>query len=548
MSDSSVASLGARRRVPVAVNEPIRSYAPGTPERAALKARLASMAGEHADIPVIVNGKEYRTGDTAPVVMPHAHQQVLGTWHKATPELVHQAIEASAAARGEWSRWAWEDRAAVFLRAAELLSTTWRDTLNAATMLGQSKTAFQSEIDAACELIDFFRFNCAYAQDLYGEQPISEKGVWNQTDYRPLEGFIYAVSPFNFTAIGGNLSGAPALVGNTVIWKPAQTAMLSAYYVMKLLEAAGLPPGVINFVPGDPVPISDALLAHRDLGGVHFTGSTTVFNSMWKTIGGRMGQYRSYPRIVGETGGKDFIMAHASADVDALAVAIVRGSFEYQGQKCSACSRVYIPQSLWPGVKERMVAMMATIQMGDVRDFRNFMGAVIDEKSFTKISGYLDEARRSGTIVSGGTASKDVGYFVAPTLVQVEDPGSRLLCEEIFGPLVTAYVYPDDQYVETMQIVDRTSPYALTGAIFADDRHAVRLAHTHLRNAAGNFYINDKCTGAVVGQQPFGGARGSGTNDKAGSKLNLQRWVSPRSIKETFVPPTDYRYPFMGDE
>ena len=548
MSDSSVASLGARRRVPVAVNEPIRSYAPGTPERAALKARLASMAGEHADIPVIVNGKEYRTGDTAPVVMPHAHQQVLGTWHKATPDLVQQAIEASAAARVEWSRWAWEDRAAVFLRAAELLSTTWRDTLNAATMLGQSKTAFQSEIDAACELIDFFRFNCAYAQDLYGEQPISEKGVWNQTDYRPLEGFIYAVSPFNFTAIGGNLSGAPALVGNTVIWKPAQTAMLSAYYVMKLLEAAGLPPGVINFVPGDPVPISDALLAHPDLGGVHFTGSTTVFNSMWKTIGGRMGQYRSYPRIVGETGGKDFIMAHASADVDALAVAIVRGSFEYQGQKCSACSRVYIPQSLWPGVKERMVAMMATIQMGDVRDFRNFMGAVIDEKSFTKISGYLDEARRSGTIVSGGTASKDVGYFVAPTLVQVEDPGSRLLCEEIFGPLVTAYVYPDDQYVETMQIVDRTSPYALTGAIFADDRHAVRLAHTHLRNAAGNFYINDKCTGAVVGQQPFGGARGSGTNDKAGSKLNLQRWVSPRSIKETFVPPTDYRYPFMGDE
>ena len=548
MSDSSVASLGARRRVPVAVNEPIRSYAPGTPERAALKARLASMAGEHADIPVIVNGKEYRTGDTAPVVMPHAHQQVLGTWHKATPDLVQQAIEASAAARVEWSRWAWEDRAAVFLRAAELLSTTWRDTLNAATMLGQSKTAFQSEIDAACELIDFFRFNCAYAQDLYGEQPISEKGVWNQTDYRPLEGFIYAVTPFNFTAIGGNLSGAPALVGNTVIWKPAQTAMLSAYYVMKLLEAAGLPPGVINFVPGDPVPISDALLAHPDLGGVHFTGSTTVFNSMWKTIGGRMGQYRSYPRIVGETGGKDFIMAHASADVDALAVAIVRGSFEYQGQKCSACSRVYIPQSLWPGVKERMVAMMATIQMGDVRDFRNFMGAVIDEKSFTKISGYLDEARRSGTIVSGGTASKDVGYFVAPTLVQVEDPGSRLLCEEIFGPLVTAYVYPDDQYVETMQIVDRTSPYALTGAIFADDRHAVRLAHTHLRNAAGNFYINDKCTGAVVGQQPFGGARGSGTNDKAGSKLNLQRWVSPRSIKETFVPPTDYRYPFMGDE
>jgi 1-pyrroline-5-carboxylate dehydrogenase len=548
MSDLTVASLAARRRVPTVVNEPIRSYAPGTPERAALKQRLASMAGEHVDIPVIVNGREYRTGDTAPVVMPHAHQHVLGTWHKATPELVQEAIAATAVARAEWSRWAWEDRAAVFLRAAELLSTTWRDTINAATMLGQSKTSFQSEIDAACELIDFFRFNCAYAEDLYGEQPISDKGVWNQTDYRPLEGFIYAISPFNFTAIGGNLSGAPALMGNTVIWKPAQTAMLSAYYVMKVLEAAGLPPGVINFVPGDPVPISDALLSHADLGGVHFTGSTTVFNSMWKTIGGRMGSYRSYPRIVGETGGKDFIMAHASADVDALAVAIVRGAFEYQGQKCSACSRVYIPRSLWPGVRDRMVAMMADIRMGDVRDFRNFMGAVIDEKSFTKIGGYLEEARRTGTILSGGTTNGDVGYFVAPTLVQVEDPAARLMCEEIFGPLVTAYVYPDDQYVETMQIVDRTSPYALTGAIFADDRQAVRLAHTHLRNAAGNFYINDKCTGAVVGQQPFGGARGSGTNDKAGSKLNLLRWVSPRSIKETFSPPTDYRYPFMGEE
>jgi 1-pyrroline-5-carboxylate dehydrogenase len=548
MSDSSVASLAARRRVPAAVNEPIRSYAAGTPERVSLKTRLASMAGEHVDIPVIVNGTEYRTGDTASAVMPHDHRHVLGTWHKATPELVQQAIAASAAAREDWSRWAWEDRAAVFLRAAELLATTWRDTVNAATMLGQSKTAFQSEIDAACELIDFFRFNCAYAEDLYGEQPISDKGVWNQTDYRPLEGFIYAVSPFNFTAIGGNLSGAPALMGNTVIWKPAQTAMLSGYYVMKLLEAAGLPPGVINFVPGDPVPISDALLSHPDLGGVHFTGSTTVFNSMWKTIGGRMGQYRSYPRIVGETGGKDFIMAHASADVDALAVAIVRGAFEYQGQKCSACSRVYIPQSLWAGVRDRMVAMMADIRMGDVRDFRNFMGAVIDEKSFTKIGGYLEEARATGKVISGGTASKEVGYFVAPTLVQVEDPGARLLCEEIFGPVVTAYVYPDDQYIETMSIVDRTSPYALTGAIFADDRQAVRLAHTHLRNAAGNFYINDKCTGAVVGQQPFGGARGSGTNDKAGSKLNLLRWVSARSIKETFSPPKDYRYPFMGEE
>ncbi|WP_396625468.1 L-glutamate gamma-semialdehyde dehydrogenase [Luteitalea sp.] len=548
MSDATVASLSARRRVPPTVNEPIRSYAPGTPERASLKTRLASMATEHVDVPVIVNGKEYRTGDTAPIVMPHDHQHVLGTWHKATPELVQEAIATTAAARVEWSRWPWEDRVAVFLRAAELLSTTWRDTLNAATMLGQSKTAFQSEIDAACELIDFFRFGALFAQDLYGEQPVSEKGVWNQTDYRPLEGFIYAVSPFNFTAIGGNLSGAPAMAGNTVIWKPAQTAMLSGYYVMKLLEAAGLPPGVINFVPGDPIPISDALLSHRDLGGVHFTGSTTVFNSMWKTIGSNMGRYRSYPRIVGETGGKDFIMAHPSADVDSLAVAIVRGSFEYQGQKCSACSRVYIPQSLWAGVRDRMVAMMADIRMGDPRDFRNFMGAVIDERSFTKIGGYLDEARAAGTIVAGGEASKEKGYFVSPTLVKVDDPSHRILCEEIFGPVVAAYVYPDDQYVETMQIVDQTSPYALTGAIFANDRQAIRLAHTHLRNAAGNFYINDKCTGAVVGQQPFGGARGSGTNDKAGSKLNFLRWVSPRSIKETFVPPTSYPYPFMGEE
>ena len=547
MSDT-VASLSARRHVPPAVNEPIRSYAPGTPERASLKARLASMSAEHADIPVIVNGREHRTGDMGQVVMPHAHAHVLGTWHKATPDLVQQAIEASAAARVEWSRWPWEDRVAVFLRAAELLSTTWRDTLNAATMLGQSKTAFQSEIDAACELIDFFRFNCAYAEDLYGEQPISEKGVWNQTDYRPLEGFVYAVSPFNFTAIGGNLAGSPAIMGNTVIWKPSQTAMLSGYYIMKLLEAAGLPPGVINFVPGDPAAISDALLTHPDLGGVHFTGSTTVFNGMWKTIGSRMASYRSYPRIVGETGGKDFIMAHPSADEAALAVAIVRGAFEYQGQKCSACSRIYIPQSLWPGERDRMVAMIDDIAVGDVRDFRNFMGAVIDERAFTKISGYLEEAPRTGKVIAGGTAASDVGWFVQPTLVQTEDPAARIMCEEIFGPVVAAYVYPDDEYVETMGIVDRTSPYALTGAMFATDRQAIRLAHTHLRNAAGNFYINDKCTGAVVGQQPFGGARGSGTNDKAGSKLNLLRWVSPRSIKETFSPPKDYRYPFMDEE
>lgn len=548
MSDAQIAILSARRRVPPAVNEPIRSYAPGTPERAALKARLASMAGEHVEIPVIVDGQEHFTGDTGQAVMPHAHRHVLGTFHKATPELVQEAIASSLRAREEWGNWPWEDRAAVFLRAAELLSTTWRDTINAATMLNQSKTAFQSEIDAACELADFWRFNAAYAQDLYDEQPINDKGVWNQTDYRPLEGVVYAVSPFNFTAIGGNLAGAPALMGNVVLWKPSATAMLSGYYVMKLLMKAGLPPGVINFVPGDPVAISDAVLTHRDLAGVHFTGSTGVFNSMWKTIGGNMAAYRSYPRIVGETGGKDFIMAHPSADAQAVAVAIVRGAFEYQGQKCSACSRVYIPQSLWPEVRDRMVAMMHDITVGDVRDFRHFMGAVIDRKSFDKISGYLDDAKQNANVIAGGGTNADEGYFVEPTLVQTEDPSYRLMCEEIFGPVVTAYVYPDDQYVETMKIVDQTSPYALTGAMFADDRQAVRLAHTYLRNAAGNFYVNDKCTGAVVGQQPFGGARASGTNDKAGSKLNLLRWVSPRSIKETLSPPLSYRYPFMDAE
>lgn len=547
MSDS-IAVLSARRRVPPAVNEPIRSYAPGTPERASLKARLAAMAGDHVEIPVIVDGREHRTGDTGQAVMPHAHRHVLGTWHKSTPELVQEAVASSLRAREEWGNWPWEERAAVFLRAAELLSTTWRDTINAATMLNQSKTAYQSEIDAACELADFFRFNCAYAEDLYGEQPLNDKGTWNQTDYRPLEGFVYAVSPFNFTAIGGNLAGAPALMGNVVLWKPSATAMLSGYYVMKLLQAAGLPPGVINFIPGDPVAISDALLAHRDLAGVHFTGSTTVFNSMWQTIGSNMAGYRAYPRIVGETGGKDFIMAHPSADVQALAVAIVRGAFEFQGQKCSACSRIYVPQSLWPEVRDRIVAMMQEITVGDVRDFRHFMGAVIDRKSFDKIGGYLDDARVNAQIVAGGGANADEGYFVEPTLVQTDDPSYRLLREEIFGPVVTAYVYDDDKYVETMRLVDETSPYALTGAIFADDRQAVRLAHTYLRNAAGNFYINDKCTGAVVGQQPFGGARASGTNDKAGSKLNLLRWVSARSIKETLAPPRAYRYPFMDAE
>jgi 1-pyrroline-5-carboxylate dehydrogenase len=543
-----LAGFSGTRRVPLPVNEPVKNYAPGSPERAALKERLKSMANERPDIPIIIGGEEIRTGETATAVMPHNHKHVLADWHKASTKHVQQAVVAAAKAREEWSNWAWEDRAAVFLKAAELLATTWRPTLNAATMLGQSKTVFQAEIDSACELIDFWRFNAKFAQDIYDEQPQSTSAMWNQTDHRPLEGFVYAVTPFNFTAIGGNLPAAPAIMGNTVIWKPAGTAMLSAYYVMQLLQEAGLPPGVINFVPGDPVEISNTLLAHRDLAGVHFTGSTFVFNNMWKTIGANMSNYASYPRIVGETGGKDFIVAHPSADVEALAVAIARGSFEYQGQKCSAASRVYIPRSLWPEVRDRTVAMMEEMRMGDPRDFRNFMSAVIDQKSFTKISGYLDDARKNATIVSGGVAKGDEGYFIKPTLVEAKTPDYRLLCEEIFGPVVTAYVYDDGAWGETLKVVDQTSPYALTGAVFANDRGAVRQAMMGLRNAAGNFYINDKPTGAVVGQQPFGGARASGTNDKAGSKSNLMRWVSQRSIKETFAPPTDFKYPFMTEE
>jgi len=543
-----VTGFNGNRRVPLAVNEPVRSYAPGSSEKAALKERLASMASERIEIPVIIGGKEYRSGEVAHAVMPHSHQHVLADWHKATDEHVRLAVDAAREAQREWANWPWEDRAAVFLRAAELLSTTWRATLNAATMLGQSKTAYQAEIDSACELIDFFRFNCAFAQELYDEQPESSHMFWNQLDYRALEGFVYAVTPFNFTAIGGNLPTAPALMGNTVIWKPASSAMLSGYYVMKLLEAAGLPPGVINFVPGDAAMISNHLLSHRDLAGVHFTGSTGVFNSMWKTIGANMNRYRSYPRIVGETGGKDFIVAHPSADARALAVAIARGGFEYQGQKCSAASRVYVPKSLWPQVRDATVGMIDEIRMGDVRDFRNFMGAVIDEKAFKKIGEYIGDAKQNARIVAGGVTKGDEGYFIAPTLVETDQRDYRLMCEEIFGPVVTAFVYDDNEWAETLTIIDETSPYALTGSVFATDRRAIQQAGVALRNAAGNFYINDKPTGAVVGQQPFGGARASGTNDKAGSKLNLMRWVSPRTIKETFSPPTDHKYPFMAEE
>lgn len=541
-------SFNGRRTVPTPVNEPINSYAPGMPARDELKARLASMAGERVDIPLFIGGREIRTGHADHAVMPHAHRHVLADYHKATADHVDQAIAASLAARHEWASWPWEERAAVFLKAADLAATTWRSTLNAATMLGQSKTAFQAEIDAACEVIDFWRFNPYYAQKIYEEQPISDKGMWNQLDYRGLEGFVYAITPFNFTAIGANLPTAPALMGCSVVWKPASSAMLSAYYLYRLLEEAGLPPGVINMVSGDSVMISERLLAHRELAGVHFTGSTTVFNSMWKTIGASMSHYRNYPRIVGETGGKDFIVAHPSADVDQVAVAIVRAGFEYQGQKCSAASRVYVPNTMWPALRDRVVAMIDQIQMGDVRDFRNFMGAVIDKKAFDRITGYIDHARAHARIVAGGTSDATDGYFIAPTIVETDDPGYKLLQEEIFGPVVTVYPYDGGRWLDTLALVDQTSPYALTGAVFARDRRAVLEAGHALRNAAGNFYINDKPTGAVVGQQPFGGARGSGTNDKAGSRFNLMRWVNARTVKETFNAPKDFRYPFMAEE
>jgi 1-pyrroline-5-carboxylate dehydrogenase len=518
---------------------------PGSAERSALKSRLASMASERVDIPLIIGGSDLRTGRIEQIVMPHDHAHVLADWHKAEPQHVEQAIAAAAKAHHEWSAAPFEDRAAVFLRAAELLATTWRPTLNAATMLGQSKTVFQSEIDAASELVDFWRFNPHFAHELYADQPISTQAARNRMEYRPLEGFVYAVTPFNFTSIGGNLPTAPALMGNTVIWKPASTAVLSGYYIMRLLEEAGLPPGVINFVPGDPGQISDILLASPALAGIHFTGSTPVFQGVWKKVGDNIANYANYPRLVGETGGKDFIVAHASADVQALAVAIARGSFEYQGQKCSAASRVYVPRSIWPDVRDRVIAMMREMKIGDPADFTTFLAAVIDRKAFGKISGFVDDARRNATVLQGGVARDEVGFFIEPTLVQTDNPGYRLMREEVFGPVVAAYVYPDDKWEQTLDIVDETSPYGLTGAVFSRERSAIDQAMAKLRYAAGNFYINDKPTGAVVGQQPFGGARGSGTNDKAGSKLNLVRWVSPRVIKETFAPPGEFRYPYM---
>ena len=534
-------------RPPTPRNEPVLDYAPGSREREELRVRLEQMKGERIEIPVVIGGEEIRTGNTFEAVMPHDKDHVLADVHMAGTAEVERAIEASAEAWEDWHRLPWEERAAVYLRAAELLAGPWRSTLVAATMLNQSKTAHQAEIDAACELVDFWRFNVEYMTRIYADQPVSSQGVWNRMEYRPLEGFVFAVSPFNFTAIGGNLSSSPALMGNTVVWKPASTAALSAHYLMQVLRAAGLPDGVINLVYGSGAEIGDAALASPELAGIHFTGSTPVFQGMWNTVGSNIARYRNYPRLVGETGGKDFIVAHPSADVAALATAIVRGSFEYQGQKCSASSRVYAPSNLWPELRDRLAAEVGEVRMGDVADFSNFMGAVIDGSSFATQRDAIAEARAAGAeIVAGGGTDDAEGWFVEPTVVMTDDPGFRLLRDELFGPVVTAYVYPENEWEDTLRLVDETAPYALTGAVFAEDRYAVEEAHDALRYSAGNFYVNDKPTGAVVGQQPFGGARASGTNDKAGSMWNLIRWASPRVVKETFVPPTDYRYPFMG--
>jgi len=535
-------------QVPVPANEPVNDYAPGTPERASLEKRLASMSSEQVEIPLIIGGEEVRTGSTRDLVMPHDHGHVLGRFHQAGPEEVKRAIDAAEAARADWASAPWEDRAAVFLRAAEMLAGPRRDTVNAATMLGQSKTPHQAEIDSACELIDFYRFNVSYMTRIYDEQPRSLDGAWNRMEHRPLDGFVFAITPFNFTAIAGNLPTSPAMMGNTTLWKPASTAVLSNYYVMRTLIDAGLPPGVVNFLPGSGATVGDPVIADGRLGGVHFTGSTAVFEGIWRTIGENIRRYGQYPRLVGETGGKDFIFAHPSAEVDALAVAIVRGAFEYQGQKCSAVSRTYVPKSLWPRVRDAIGDMLGEIRMGDVRDFSNFLGAVIDQSSFTKLKGVIESAREDSScrIVFGGECDDSKGWFVSPTVIETTDPKHDLMGVEYFGPIVAVYVYEDGDFDETLELCDAASPYALTGGIFARDRDAIRKGLEVLRFTAGNFYINDKPTGAVVSQQPFGGSRASGTNDKAGSILNLIRWVSPRSIKETFVPATDYRYPYLG--
>jgi 1-pyrroline-5-carboxylate dehydrogenase len=534
--------------VPQPANEPVWQYAPGSGQRDALGRELVRQLGEPIEIPLVIGGREVFTGDKVEIRCPHDRSRLLGYYHKGTVEHAEQAVQAANRAREDWSRMPWDARACVLLRAAELLAGPYRLALNAATMLGQSKTCYQAEIDSACELIDFWRFNPHYIYRVYEDQPLSSPGVLNYMEHRPLESFVFAVSPFNFTSIAGNLPTAPALMGNTVVWKPASSSVLSAHYIMRILNEAGMPPGVINLVLGPGSELGAPILDHVDLGGVHFTGSTQVFSTIWRAIGTDIRKYRVYPRIVGETGGKDFIFAHASADMDALVAGTIRGAFEYQGQKCSAASRMYVPASRWADFKRKLVEQVAAIKMGDVCDFGCFMNAVIDEAAYKSIVHYIDLAKHDAgfEILCGGGYSSDKGYFIEPTVVRSEDPKSRLMSEEIFGPVLTVYVYPDKEFDETLRLCDETSPYGLTGAIFAQDRAAIVKAQTVLRQAAGNFYVNDKPTGAVVGQQPFGGSRASGTNDKAGSAINLLRWVSPRAIKENLNPPKDWRYPFMG--
>jgi len=530
-------------------NEPIKSYAPGTKERDALKAKLDELGSQFIEIPAIIDGKEVFSGNTADCIEPHNHKHAIGKYHKCGEKEIDLAIQAAVKASRDWEQMSFYHRSAIFLRAAELLSTKYRYLLNAATMLGQSKNAYQAEIDSACELIDFWRFNPYYAQKIYEQQPlISPKGEWNFSEYRALEGFVFAITPFNFTSIAGNLPTAPALMGNTVVWKPSGTAVYSGYFIMKILMEAGLPAGVINFVPGSGAQMGDLVTDSPYLAGIHFTGSTQVFNHIWKRTANNIHLYKSYPRIVGETGGKDFIFAHASADIKTLAVASLRGAFEFQGQKCSAASRLYIPDSLYGKWFEEISAMLATVKMGEVQDFSNFVNAVIDKSSFTKIKEYIDKARNASDaeIVWGGKCDDSKGYFIEPTIIKTTNPKFVTMQEEIFGPVLTVYAYPEKEFTETLDLCDKTSPYGLTGSIFAQDRTAISVASELLKHSAGNFYINDKPTGAVVGQQPFGGARSSCTNDKAGSAINLYRWVSARSIKETFVPADDYRYPFMG--
>jgi len=535
-------------RIPTPYNEPVRSYGPGTPEKAPVKARYNELADARTEVPMVIDGKPTFGTRGGTLHSPHRKDLVIGEYSSATTANIDAAIKAALAARRDWAATPYKDRAAVFLRAAALLAGPYRDSVNASTMLGQSKTIYQSEIDAACEMIDFWRYNVYYADEIHRQQPFSEASAWNRLEYRALEGFIFVVSPFNFTSIAGNLPSACALMGNTVVFKPATQTLLACHFLMEILEKAGLPPGVINMVSGDPVAIGDQVLAHRELAGIHFTGSTGVFQDMWKKVGANIANYRTYPRLVGETGGKDFVFAHESADVEALKTALIRGAFEYQGQKCSAASRAYVPKSMWKQIKADLADQVNSIPVGDVSDFTNFMGAVINQASWKKHRDAIAYAKKSATIVAGGVTDNRQGWFVRPTVIETDRPDFRLMQEELFGPILTVYPYPDREFEKTLEVCDRTSPYGLTGAIFATDRAAILTADRALVNAAGNFYINDKPTGAMVGLQPFGGARGSGTNDKAGSHLNLLRWVSARTVKETYVPARDYRYPYMGEE